>query len=205
LKVWGVLVLSLWFVVLLLLASVSPLPIFLKMVQQSEFEAAGTQPTEHSPLLSKSGNTNGQSGTYVSIEEVVGENGTTISKNADEDHDEESQSQGRGEVEEVGIGRSQVARIIAVLLIGSSNRPFQLKFLLLTRSTGIFVAHADSSILMATHPVIASEFNDLGNSSWLIISFTLAGAATQTLVLTNSFQFPILHILQLLFSSKATN
>ena len=86
-----------------------------------------------------------------------------------------------------------MARIIAVLLIGSSNRPFQLKFLLLMRSTGIFVAHADGSILMATHPVIASEFNDLGNSSWLIISFTLAGAATQTLVLTNSFQFPILH------------
>lgn len=50
--------------------------------------------------------------------------------------------------------------------------------------TGIFVGHADGSILLATHPIIASEFNDLGNSSWLITSFALAGAATQTLVCT---------------------
>lgn len=44
------------------------------------------------------------------------------------------------------------------------------------------MGNADGSILLATHPIIASEFNDLGNSSWLITSFTLAGAATQTLV-----------------------
>jgi hypothetical protein len=49
-------------------------------------------------------------------------------------------------------------------------------------SKGIFVAHADGSILLATHPIIASEFNDLENSSWLITGFALAGAATQTLV-----------------------
>jgi len=47
---------------------------------------------------------------------------------------------------------------------------------------GIFVAHADESILLATHPVIASEFGQLDNSSWLIISFALAGASTQSLV-----------------------
>lgn len=47
---------------------------------------------------------------------------------------------------------------------------------------GIFVAQTDGSILMATHAIIASEFNALKNSSWLIISFSLAGAATQTLV-----------------------
>lgn len=34
---------------------------------------------------------------------------------------------------------------------------------------------------MATHPVIASEFGDLEDSSWLFISFMLAGAATQSL------------------------
>lgn len=49
-------------------------------------------------------------------------------------------------------------------------------------SIGIFVANADGSLLLATHPVIASEFHDMANSSWLIISFALAGAATQTLV-----------------------
>jgi len=37
-------------------------------------------------------------------------------------------------------------------------------------------------MLLATHPTIASEFNNLTNSTWLITSFALAGAATQTLV-----------------------
>ncbi|KAK3496466.1 major facilitator superfamily domain-containing protein [Neurospora crassa] len=46
---------------------------------------------------------------------------------------------------------------------------------------GIFLAQTDTSILMATHAIIASEFNALKDSSWLIISFYLAGAATQTL------------------------
>lgn len=35
---------------------------------------------------------------------------------------------------------------------------------------------------MATHPLIASEFNDLANSTWLITGFALAGAVTQPLV-----------------------
>ncbi|KAK3361991.1 major facilitator superfamily domain-containing protein [Lasiosphaeria ovina] len=34
---------------------------------------------------------------------------------------------------------------------------------------------------MATHPIIASDFNELSASSWLITSFSLAAAATQTL------------------------
>ncbi|KAI2640355.1 MFS general substrate transporter [Hypomontagnella submonticulosa] len=46
---------------------------------------------------------------------------------------------------------------------------------------GVFTASADGSLVIATHPVIASEFNDLENSSWLFISFLLAGAATQSL------------------------
>ncbi|KAM7211592.1 Major facilitator superfamily domain containing protein [Rhypophila decipiens] len=61
-----------------------------------------------------------------------------------------------------GGGRN-VVKIISVLLIG------------------IFVAHTDGSILLATHSTIASEFDALKSSSWLITSFTLAGAATQTL------------------------
>ena len=55
---------------------------------------------------------------------------------------------------------------------------------MLTRNTGIFVGNADGSILLATHPVIASEFNDLKNSSWLMTSFALAGASTMALVRT---------------------
>ncbi|KAK3904695.1 major facilitator superfamily domain-containing protein [Staphylotrichum tortipilum] len=131
------------------------------MVQRSDAE--GVQPTEQSPLLSKPGRDEEQEA-YVSIAEVSansslngnGPNGSLVKTRS-----EDEESQGTGEVERVGLSR--VARIISVLLIG------------------IFVAHADGSILLATHPIIASEFNDLGNSSWLITSFALAGAATQTL------------------------
>jgi hypothetical protein len=52
----------------------------------------------------------------------------------------------------------------------------------LTRGKGVFTSNADGSLVLATHPVIASEFNVLGDSSWLFISFALAGACTQTLV-----------------------
>ncbi|AEO60122.1 hypothetical protein MYCTH_2129215 [Thermothelomyces thermophilus ATCC 42464] len=135
------------------------------MVQQSE--AAGVQPSERSPLLAKTADSNGEGGVSLSLGEVPAEvplsesrgNGS-VSKIGGGD-DEESQHQ--EQVSRNGARNGHVARIISVLLIG------------------IFVAHADGSILLATHPVIASEFNDLENSSWLITSFALAGAATQTL------------------------
>lgn len=57
-----------------------------------------------------------------------------------------------------------VIKIVSILLVGT------------------FTANADGSLVMATHPTIASEFDDLENSSWLFVSFALAGAATQTLV-----------------------
>ncbi|KAK1509530.1 major facilitator superfamily transporter [Colletotrichum tamarilloi] len=56
-----------------------------------------------------------------------------------------------------------VVKIVSILLVGT------------------FTANADGSLVMATHPTIASEFDDLENSSWLFVSFALAGAATQTL------------------------
>ncbi|KAI1083054.1 major facilitator superfamily domain-containing protein [Whalleya microplaca] len=46
---------------------------------------------------------------------------------------------------------------------------------------GVFTSSADGSLVIATHPVIASEFNNLEDSSWLFISFLLAGAASQSL------------------------
>ncbi|KAJ3535826.1 hypothetical protein NM208_g6975 [Fusarium decemcellulare] len=45
---------------------------------------------------------------------------------------------------------------------------------------GVFTSSADASLVLATHPVIASEFGDLEDSSWLFISFMLASAASQT-------------------------
>lgn len=57
-----------------------------------------------------------------------------------------------------------VFRVISILIIGA------------------FTANADGSLVLATHPTIGSEFDALSASSWLVISFSLAGAATQTLV-----------------------
>lgn len=58
-----------------------------------------------------------------------------------------------------------VFRVISILIIGA------------------FTANADGSLVLATHPTIGSEFDALSASSWLVISFSLAGAATQTLVM----------------------
>ncbi|KAL3589651.1 hypothetical protein FPOAC2_11822 [Fusarium poae] len=57
-----------------------------------------------------------------------------------------------------------VFKIVSVLIIGS------------------FTASADGSLVLATHPTIASEFNALSASNWLFVSFNLAGAATQAMV-----------------------
>ncbi|OHW95313.1 major facilitator superfamily transporter [Colletotrichum incanum] len=62
-----------------------------------------------------------------------------------------------------GLPTAAVIKIVAILLVGT------------------FTANADGSLVMATHPTIASEFDDLENSSWLVVAFALAGAATQTL------------------------
>lgn len=55
-----------------------------------------------------------------------------------------------------------MAQVIVVLLIG------------------VLTSNADGSLVLATHPVIASDFGVLKDSSWLFVSFSLAGAATQT-------------------------
>ncbi|KAF2127802.1 MFS general substrate transporter [Dothidotthia symphoricarpi CBS 119687] len=60
-------------------------------------------------------------------------------------------------------GTTSVGQIVSVLLIGS------------------FISNADTSLLFATHTVIASEFNALHDSSWLLTSFALAQAASQPL------------------------
>ncbi|KAK3320358.1 major facilitator superfamily domain-containing protein [Cercophora scortea] len=121
---------------------------------------------ERAPLLEQVQNSYG--GTFDSDSiSTSSPTGTIVPRGAEPAKSiaEEEASLGDGETgaEEPGIGRSQVVKIIGVLLIG------------------IFVGHADSSILLATHGIIASEFNSLENSTWLITSFTLAGAATQTM------------------------
>lgn len=75
---------------------------------------------------------------------------------------------------------SSVASIISVLLIGkwhTTTSDSRINFHIL----GVFISNADGSLLLATHPAIASEFNALGDSSWLLTSFALASAGTQPL------------------------
>jgi hypothetical protein len=47
---------------------------------------------------------------------------------------------------------------------------------------GVFVANADTSLVLATSGTISSEFQDFGNAGWIITSYTLAMCATQSLV-----------------------
>lgn len=93
------------------------------MVQHSELEAAGVQPSEHSPLLAKPVDSNGQGGVSLSVAEVPAEepligsqgNGSTVLKVGA--GDEESQHQAEAEQQ---ARKGHVARIISVLLIGTS-------------------------------------------------------------------------------------
>ncbi|CAI6228775.1 unnamed protein product [Periconia digitata] len=70
----------------------------------------------------------------------------------------DSVSSGHGQTASVAVGN-----IVLILLIG------------------VIISNADSSFLMATHTVIASEFDALHDSTWLLTSFVLAGAVTQPL------------------------
>lgn len=90
------------------------------MAQNSE--PTDGQPSEQTPLLSKAVDTNGHGSVSISAAEVpVGEpltgngaNGAVLKTGTDDE-----ESQGQGEVEDP-TDRSHVARIISVLLIGTS-------------------------------------------------------------------------------------
>ncbi|KAF2451016.1 MFS general substrate transporter [Karstenula rhodostoma CBS 690.94] len=60
-----------------------------------------------------------------------------------------------------GLAHTSIRQVVLVLLIG------------------VFISNADGSILLAVHPTIASEFDALHDSSWLLTSFGLAAAAMQ--------------------------
>ncbi|KAH8162618.1 hypothetical protein CIB48_g5620 [Xylaria polymorpha] len=61
------------------------------------------------------------------------------------------------------ISTTSLIQVVAVLMIG------------------LFTASVDGSLILATHPRIASEFDALEDSSWLFVSFLLGGVATQVL------------------------
>ncbi|ROV95903.1 hypothetical protein VSDG_05240 [Cytospora chrysosperma] len=58
--------------------------------------------------------------------------------------------------------------------------PRAILWIVLPMLLAVFIANADTSIVMATHALIASEFMALESSSWLFTGFMLASTATQT-------------------------
>lgn len=54
----------------------------------------------------------------------------------------------------------------------------------LVLTIGVFIAQLDTSFVLATHSTIASEFDQLANSSWLVVSYALAMCAVQPIVST---------------------
>ena len=71
--------------------------------------------------------------------------------------------------------------IIGLLLIGEimvcthPREPFT------DYNSGVFIANADGTLVLATYETISSEFNAFGAASWLSTSFSLAVCAVQPL------------------------
>ena len=145
---------------------------FLKMGGAVKLASALDQsiPTERTPLLPQQDDPI-----------IIGGPGGVIKHVDQEEGDLENGSQ--HEIVEDERSNVTLVRVLSVLMVGScTTLPLPLCQIFTKSNPGIFVANVDSSILMATYPVIASEFNDLKNATWLVTSFALAGAATQTLV-----------------------
>jgi MFS family permease len=120
-------------------------------------------PDATTPLLPRS-TTSSTSSLILSTDEAPNDHINNGQPQTDQDqlYDEETSLQ-TAPVAATDTTPASVGRIVCVLLIGS------------------FISNADSSLLWATHPIIASEFNALHDSSWLIASFALAQAVSQPL------------------------
>ncbi|KAF1849201.1 MFS general substrate transporter [Cucurbitaria berberidis CBS 394.84] len=126
--------------------------------------ADATNKTERTPLLFSSNTTSSASSISIPSSDISDDAShfrpsSVHSKTAlDEEARLDSTSSTTPSTATVSVGR-----IVCVLLVGT------------------FISNADSSLLLATHPIIASEFNALHDSSWLLTSFALAQASTQPL------------------------
>ena len=124
-------------------------------------------PTEVSPLL-------------ASIPEASTASDTSSLVDSDIDSDDSSLPAAYGIYSPVGLDLES-RRELADPMPGPQQQA-TISQVILVLFIGVFTSNADGSLVLATHPVIASEFQVLANSSWLFISFALAGAATQALV-----------------------
>ncbi|KAB5578076.1 major facilitator superfamily domain-containing protein [Coniochaeta sp. 2T2.1] len=166
------------------------------MAANSHATAATGPSSESSPLLKTYDTAKGYGGSEVSS--ISSELPSDLSGASTPPVDEEAAPpiQDDSDVSKQLSARGHVAKTISILLIGTLVLPLGLSCCCLettlialtqgpectnTPTPGILVAEIDGSIVMATHPLIASEFDDLSNSTWLITGFQLAGAVTQPL------------------------
>ncbi|KAE9968812.1 hypothetical protein EG328_007270 [Venturia inaequalis] len=63
--------------------------------------------------------------------------------------------------------------------VQTSNPGVAPSLVVLALTIGVFIAQLDTSFVLATHSTIASEFDQLANSSWLVVSYSLAMCAVQ--------------------------
>ncbi|KAF2819140.1 MFS general substrate transporter [Ophiobolus disseminans] len=123
-----------------------------------------TQTAERTPLLNRPTSASSESSLSISSSDISTGSINSQPRSAhpktllDEEATLDTYSSTTASATSVSVGR-----IVCVLLIGS------------------FISNADGSLLFATHPIIASEFNALHDSSWLMTSFALAQAVTQPL------------------------
>lgn len=117
--------------------------------------------TERTPLLSQS---NTQSSTASpNISSNKASNNATLQHGSNHPNPQLDEESTIPEVRtaQLKANSAPIGRIVCVLLIGS------------------FISSADVTLLIATHPIIASEFNALNDASWLLTSFALAQASFQ--------------------------
>jgi len=84
----------------------------------------------------------------------------------------------------LSIARSSSYSLLLPLRYSPPCTPFPPRQLI--ASVGVFIANADSSLVLATSGTISSEFDQLEDAGWLITSYTLAMCATQSLVGSNT-------------------
>jgi hypothetical protein len=145
------------------------------------FEKMAEHDIERDPLISKSSSTfsseSSESIDFIPSEPISSEStsllanshgsqspdykSTSVLKTTSQDEDLDSDSVSSEATTKKG---KSAAAIISLLLIG------------------VFISHADGTLVMATYATISSEFGAFGDAAWLTTSYTLASCAVQPIV-----------------------
>ncbi len=147
------------------------------------------EPHEQTPLL---GSNRDNITTSISAGHLTSEPTWSISPNpASEDVTSVSESISGEEDRKLG---TDIVGVISVLLLGTYSTYLIFSPKILYRmgekthlhttdpGTGVFIANADGSIVLATYGTISSELGSMENASWLVLTYSLAVCAIQPTV-----------------------